>query len=69
MDVAMGTTNREITFKNRQTGRAKVIPAGQKVRIRNAFAQGNGYVLNTTYQGESYEMMGAVARDFTRDED
>lgn len=69
MDIAMGTTTREITFKNRQTGRAKRIPAGQKVRIRHAFATGDGYVLNTTYQGDTYEMKGAQSRDFTRDDE
>lgn len=69
MEIALGTTNREISFKNRQTGRSKVIPAGQKVSIRNAFAQGNGYVLKTTHRGDAYETQGVVAAHFTRDND
>lgn len=67
MTITMGTTNRAITFKNRQTRRAKLIPAGQKVRIRDTFAQGNGYTLTTVFEGESCETNGLTAEAFTRD--
>ena len=66
MELATGTTTKSISFRNRQTGRSRVIPAGQQVRIRDTFAQGNAYTLTTKHNGESYEVNGVLARDFER---
>ncbi|MBC9704837.1 MAG: hypothetical protein H9W81_07655 [Enterococcus sp.] len=67
MELANGTTKKDISFRNRQTGRHKVLPKGQTVRIRDTFAQGNAYTLTTTYKGDSYEVNGILARDIERD--
>lgn len=66
MELASGITKKDISFRNRQTGRSKVIPLGQNVRIRDTFAQGNGFTLVTKYKGESYEANGVLARDIER---
>lgn len=66
MELATGTTKKELSFRDRQTGRSKVLPAGQQVRIRDTFAQGNAYTLTTNYKGDSYEVNGVLARDIER---
>ena len=67
MELASGTTKKDISFRNRQTGRSKVIPAGQPVRVRDTFTQGNAFTLTTKYKGESYEANGVLARDFEQE--
>lgn len=58
MSTVAGITKRDLTFKNWPTGRSIVVPAGQKVRVRDTFAVGTAYTLTADYKGETYKVNG-----------